>query len=593
MTSSKPEFHLRRVDADGGAGPVEIFPVHALPADAQLSRRGLLGAGVTVGAVLASLRPDPAAAQTTAAKKADAQPAPAVINAHLGIVYGLAVSADGKTLATASWDKSVKAWSLPDGKLLRAQRGHAGGVRSMTACPDGKTLAFGTGEATVHFWAPPDGRLDRAAAEHASSVCALAVTPDGRTLAAGSYKAVKLLGLPGGRPGRTLAGHAANVVSLAVTPDGKTLVSGSDDKTVKFWSLPDGKLSFSLSEHTGAVRALAVAPNGKTLASASADKTIKLWSLPDGAFLRTLTGHAGDVNALALVPGGKALVSGSGDKTVRLWSLPDGQPVRTFAGHAAAVRAVAVTPDGKTVVSGDDDGVVILWDIATAKPLRYLFDPAASQTNGFVYHVKDQATGQTVSYTLPCGSPVPAGATCTCNCVPGTYRPPVVTLPVYVPPPEPEPYYPPARPTTGGGFYCTCNKICTCIPVCQAHKVLDPDPVVRTMAEELLLTMGVTEFPYMTWAAAKAPPAVTSRIGEIMAAIRRGADPDPARWPAADACAPYLAAEDEVVGVMAAQMIRKHACRADRPVDPRVAGRVESLLDGARQRPWHVRAAAG
>jgi hypothetical protein len=48
MSTGKPEFHLRRVDSDGSAGPVEVYPVHALPGDANLDRRGLLGDGVAV-----------------------------------------------------------------------------------------------------------------------------------------------------------------------------------------------------------------------------------------------------------------------------------------------------------------------------------------------------------------------------------------------------------------------------------------------------------------------------------------------------------------------------------------------------------------
>ena len=52
MSSSKPKFHLQRVESDGSASPVEVYPVYALPADTQLSRRGLLGTGVTVASLL-------------------------------------------------------------------------------------------------------------------------------------------------------------------------------------------------------------------------------------------------------------------------------------------------------------------------------------------------------------------------------------------------------------------------------------------------------------------------------------------------------------------------------------------------------------
>ncbi len=76
------------------------------------------------------------------------------------------------------------------------------------------------------------------------------------------------------------------------------------------------------------------------------------------------------------------------------------------------------------------------------------FDPAATPADdsGRTYTVTD-STGIARTYTLPCGSPIPAGAVCTCNCIPGK-----AAVPVPVP-------------SGGGGTICTCNKICTCVPV--------------------------------------------------------------------------------------------------------------------------------
>ncbi len=111
---------------------------------------------------------------------------------------------------------------------------------------------------------------------------------------------------------------------------------------------------------------------------------------------------------------------------------------------ALGVTALAVTPDERTLVAGYEGGVVALWNLQPPGFRAFLFDPAATPdtVRGIAYTV------QGLTYTLPCGSPLPAGAACTCNCVPGAYRAPA------------------AGPVGGGGgSYCTCNKVCYCVPI--------------------------------------------------------------------------------------------------------------------------------
>ncbi len=109
-------------------------------------------------------------------------------------------------------------------------------------------------------------------------------------------------------------------------------------------------------------------------------------------------------------------------------------------------------------------------------------------------------SGRTGYYTLPCGSPILIGATCTCNNVRGTYSPHSYS------------------PSSGGGSY----RVCTCVPVCQDYKILDPDPTIRIMAEESLLLMSRAEFDYMRWAGSTSSLAVQVRNQEIMEQIQNG-----------------------------------------------------------------------
>jgi len=125
--------------------------------------------------------------------------------------------------------------------------------------------------------------------------------------------------------------------------------------------------------------------------------------------------------------------------------MPTEELLKTLKGHTDYVLSVCFSPDGKFLASGSGDDTVKLWEMPTGKFITCLFDPAAlAQRKKVNQYTLTNEYGQIITYTLPCDSPIPPGAICTCNCVPGTL------------------YIAPSRP---GGTYCTCDKICTCIPI--------------------------------------------------------------------------------------------------------------------------------
>jgi len=114
--------------------------------------------------------------------------------------------------------------------------------------------------------------------------------------------------------------------------------------------------------------------------------------------------------------------------------------------------------------------------------------------------------------------------------------------------------------------------------------VLHEEPVVRTMAEELLLLMGTREFEYMSWAAGKAEPALQARIHEIMEGIEAGALPNPDRWPTLDECIARLDDPDDVIALMAAQMLAQKTIRHGLRLDDELSRRVNELIRAANER---------
>jgi len=572
MSVPKPHFKLARVYSDR-TQEAEIVPVTALPWDIRMDRRGLLGAGLSAAATLLFLRGQGHAAGPKKTQRKNPNAETAILKAHSSSVNALSVTPDGKILISGAEDKTIKLWSLPKGRFIKTLEQHTYGVNALAVTPDGKIFISGAGDETLKLWSLPKGQLLKTLKGHGGSVTTLAVSPDGRILASGSKdKTVKLWSLPKGQLLKTVEGVEKGVRTIVITPDGKILAAGFYNKQIKLWSLPEGQFLTTLQGHEADVTALIIGSGENTLISGSDDQSIRIWSLPEGLHSTTLHTNPHRVKALAVSPNGKTLVSGEDDNGIRLWSLPEGQLSATLQKHSRSVEAVAITPNGKTLISGDSDGTILLWDLERQSFLSFLFDPHENESDAISYNVYNRVTGQTLTYTLPCGSPIPPGAVCTCNCVPGTYQVPTPTIPSF-----------------GGGTYCTCNKVCVCIPVCQGHKVLHEDPVVQVMAEELLLLMGEHQFNYMAWAAANADTALKVRIGEIVEAIRAGVIPDPRRWPTVEECLIRLDSSDEVVAIMAAQLLYYKRLRQGIQMDHAVQQRVFQLLQDAGMRPWSTR----
>jgi serine/threonine-protein kinase len=284
------------------------------------------------------------------------------LSGHTDTVWAIATSAEGQTLVSGSFDKTIRLWDLPTGTWRQTLSGHTDAVRAVAISADSKTLVSGSGDKTLKVWNLNTGELIRTIEGHVGPIWTVALSPNGHTLASGSYDGtIKIWDVSSGELRQTIPEDYDSIWSLAISPDGKTLASGSYGSTIKLWDLQTGTLIRTLSGHQDAVRSIAISPDGNTLVSGSWDKTINVWNLQTGTLIRTLSGHADRVLSVAISPDGQTIASGGVDRTIKVWRLSTGTLLRTLSDHTDWVISVTFTPDGQTIASGSKDQSIKLW----------------------------------------------------------------------------------------------------------------------------------------------------------------------------------------------------------------------------------------
>ncbi len=253
------------------------------------------------------------------------------------VVNALVWSADGAQLFAASGENAiegeVRQWNVAEGKVARTFSGHRDVIYALALSPDGKTLATGSYDQKIKLWNVADGKERKTLSGHNGAVFGVAFRPDGKLLASASAdRTVKLWDVSSGERRDTLSQPTKEQFAVTWSADGKRLAAAGADNRIRVWSVStDAKettnpLVLAKFAHEQPILRLVWSVDGATMLSSAQDGTVRVWEVKDGAEVkeRVLLEKQPDWPT-ALTFSGDNVVAGRADGTVAFYDAKSGK----------------------------------------------------------------------------------------------------------------------------------------------------------------------------------------------------------------------------------------------------------------------------